>query len=142
MVRTLLTVLAVAALAGMACGGGSSLTAGSDEQQVERLMDHQLSLIKKGDWRELYQTYTPTFREACPYEDFLTDSFSSDDLKEIRSLRRDETTIEVDGDRAAASYIWQLDGRDIEVVSVSSPDINARVDGRWLDDSDEHTECY
>jgi hypothetical protein len=102
-----------------------------------------MKLFQQENWRELYQTYSPRFQEDCSYNDFL-DGASSASLwgLDAADVGMDELDVRVEGATAYAMYIQTYEGRDIKAVTEDDPDLYVKIDGKWYDEVDSHTECH
>jgi hypothetical protein len=98
-----------------------------------------MNLFQRGDWRELYPTYSPRFQEDCSYNDFL-EEVSSASLWGFDSgdVGMDELEVRVEGDVAYTTYIQTYEGRDINEVTEDNPDLYAKIDGKWYGEVDSH----
>ena len=136
-------ILLLVACGGGGGGGGSFSRSGSDEDQVTSLVVHLAKLIREGEWRSLWEKYTPLTRELCPYEDYL-DKLQGN-LVLFRILVGDpdkfevsDVDVEILGDTAFADYISSIDGED---VGSTERDIFFKVDGRWYDVDEGGNDC-
>ena len=131
------SIIAVAALATAvaACGGGSA-----DSSAVAKLLDHQLALTKSGDWQGLYNTYSPNYQSRCPYDELLRRAAGADSAS-LQSLSYDQLHVQIDGDKAYATYVTMREGQVVAAVTDASPDIYVKIDGTWFDEFDELALC-
>jgi hypothetical protein len=146
-----LSLFATAALlvaTAIGCGGksaaGGVLNGGQakDESEVRALIARQMKLFQQENWRELYQTYSPRFREDCSYNDFLDGASSASLLGfDPGEADIDELDVRIEGTTAYATYIQTYEGQDIEAVTEDDPDLYVKIDGKWYDEVDSHTEC-
>jgi hypothetical protein len=49
--------------------------------------------------------------------------------------------VRVDGDRAYATYIYTYGATPTAPVTAADPDVYVRINGKWYDDIDTHTQC-
>jgi hypothetical protein len=141
------TAVLLAATA-IGCGGksavGGALNGGQakDESDVRTFIARQMNLFQQEDWRDLYQTYSPRFQQDCSYNDFLGEVSSASlwgfDWAEFAM---DELDVRVEGVTAYTTYIQTYEGRDIKAVTEDDPDLYVKIDGKWYDEVDSHTEC-
>jgi hypothetical protein len=126
-------------VAGLLLRGGSD----NPEAQVRNLMDLQLSLARDHNWTALYQTYSPGFRQSCPYDRYTQRLNATGGPAEIdwSKVQQNITGIRVQGDTANTTYVVLYDGRTADTVTASDPDIYVRVNGTWYDEVDSHTHC-
>ncbi len=118
-----------------ACGGESA-----DSSAVAKLLDHQLALTKAGDWQGLYNTYSPHYQSRCPYDQLLSRAAGSDPAS-LQSLSYDQLRVQIDGDKAYATYVTTRDGQVVAAVTDASSDIYVKIGGTWFDEFDELAVC-
>jgi len=146
---SLIAMAVLLAASAMRCGGkpaaGGLLGKGqaNDEGEVRVFVARQMNLFQQGDWRELYQTYSPRFQEDCSYNDFLGEVSSASLWGfDPGDVGMDELEVRVEGNVAYTTYIQTYEGRDIKAVTEDDPDLYVKIDGKWYDEVDSHTECY
>ena len=110
----------------IACGGPG------DETTVRGLLNREVDLIEKRDWRGLYELYSSDFQSRCPYDEFLDLANSQLTLAGEFQIGYDSLEVTVDGDRAFATYILTVDGVDVQAVTEDDPDWFIKEGGRWL----------
>lgn len=125
----------------VACSGDSRPGARSDEAQVRRLFEDQVHRIRDENWRDLYKHLSPTYKEACPYDEFLSLFSQATEYVDMDRFGFDEVAVSVDGELASVTYIVTYEGKDTDAVTEASPDLFVKIDGQWYDEYDEHGDC-
>jgi len=97
-------------------------------------------LTKAGDWQGLYNTYSPDYQRRCPYDQLLRRAAGSD-AASLQSLSYDQLHVQIDGDKAYATYVTTRDGQVVAAVTDASPDIYVKLNGTWFDEFDELAAC-
>jgi ketosteroid isomerase-like protein len=131
-------VLAVLATV-FACGcveKGSILTKG-DEKQVMKLIQKECEYMNKGDWKSLYECYSPGYRDAYPYNAFAEDQNAAIGL--IRAFGGkgkftvEDISVSIKGDIAYATYVIKLGDDVVESKTEGDEDLFVRYNGTWYD---------
>ena len=133
-------VLAFAVLALLA----PPAVSGADAQRAEHprtTLLRQASLLKQGNWRAMYATYTPRFRRNCPYATFVRQARRTRQLLgpefELRGIRvRMETAR-----RALLAYTFARGRRTIATVTFRHRDVYVLIGSRWFDELDRVSSC-
>jgi hypothetical protein len=132
----LLGFLFATAVAGL--GHASPAT---DVADVRALLLRQNELFKQSRWRAMYKTYTPRYRERCPFAEFVSSQ---------RTVRRELGTrfslrgirVRVRGAQATAAYrAVDANGRTLAAVTLADGDRYTRIGGRWYDEYDRVSAC-
>ncbi len=118
-------------------GGGGGLGGGSDEGQVTDLVKRSGEAFNDRDWRELYNLYSPSERAGCSFEEFQQYAAFVFSFTGGQELSGQNVRVEVDGDRAVASYDLYVGG---EYYDHEDGDVYVKEDGRWYD-VDEDASC-
>jgi hypothetical protein len=128
--------LVVACLVGLALPTVGDAAGGRDVRAIRGLLHQQLSLLKRGKFRQLYALTTPAFRRQCRYPRFLYDS---------RRLRRalgptavvDRVRVDFKTRRRAiVEYRYLKDRVPFMWVRFKKGDRYAKLGTRWYDDYD------
>jgi hypothetical protein len=113
----------------------------SDAAEVRAVLLRQSDLSKQGRWRAMYKTYTPRFRERCPFARFVADQ---------RAVRKELGTrfslrgirVRVRGGQATVAYkAVAPNGRTLGGVTLADGDRYTRIGGRWYDEYDRVSAC-
>lgn len=86
----------------------------SDEKKVAELIQKDCEYANDGDWKSMYEQYSPGFRNAYPYNAF------AEDMNKVMALVRvlggkgkftvENVNVRIKGDIAYATYAVKLDG--------------------------------
>jgi hypothetical protein len=117
---------------------------GAYEQRVQHPRETlllQARLLKAGNWRAMYATYTPRFRRSCPYATFVRNASQTRRLLgpqfELRGIRvRMETAR-----RARLAYTFARGRRTIATVTFAHRDLYVLIGSRWFDELDRVSSC-
>src|SRR5918999_1530458 len=116
--------LAAVALAAavLAAPAAVSAAAPTDAAAVRAVLVRQANLVKRGDWRAMYATYTPRFRKNCPYARFVAQGRQTRQLLGTRfQIRGIQVRLET-ASRAIIAYRFVRDGRTIAAVTLKHRD--------------------
>lgn len=131
--RRIVLLACVVALAVPAVGGAAG---GRDVRAIRGLLQQQLTLLKKGKFKQSYALTTPAFRRHCPYPRFLRQA------REARrrlgaSARVDRVRVDFKTRRQAiVEYRVLKNGSPFMWVRFSKGDRYAKLGTRWYDDYD------
>jgi hypothetical protein len=140
-VRRIAVVGLTALVAATAVNGLGRAYPATDAGEVRALLLRQSELSKQGRWREMYKTYTPRYRERCPFTKFVADQ---------RAVRKELGTrfalrgirVRVRGAQATAAYkAVAPSGRTLGAVTFADGDRYTRIGGRWYDEYDRVSAC-
>jgi hypothetical protein len=113
----------------------------ADAPDVRAVLLRQNELFKQARWRAMYKTYTPRYRERCPFARFVAD---------LRAVRKELGTrfslrgirVRVRGGQATVAYrAVAADGRTLAAVTLADSDRYSRIGGRWYDEYDRVSAC-
>jgi len=130
-----LAVLAVIFTCG--CVEKESILTKGDEKQVAELIQKECEYMNNGDWKALYECYSPGYRDAYPYDVF------AEDLNEAMGLIRafggkgkftvEDVNVSIKGDIAYATFVLKLGGDVVESKTEGDEDLFVRYNGTWYD---------
>ena len=128
--------LVVACLAGLTLPAAVDAAGGRDVRAIRGLLHQELSLLKRGDFRQLYSLTTPEFRRQCRYPRFLYDA-----RRFRRTLGSTAVVDRVRVDfktrrRAIVEYRYLKNRRPFIWVRFEKGDRYAKLGTRWYDDYD------
>jgi hypothetical protein len=130
--RFLTVVAAAALLAPLAAAQGSS---------PQATLLQQANLLKQGNYRALYATYTPQFRRNCPYARFVRGQRTG---RRMLGTDFSVTGIQVRMEtprRAIVAYRIVRGGRTVVNVTFRNRDVYTRIGARWHDQLDRVSSC-
>jgi len=107
----------------------------SDEKQVTELIQKDWEYANDGDWKSMYEQYSPGYRGAYPYNAF------AEDINEGMALVRvlggkgkftvENINVRIKGDIAYATFVLKLDGDVLMSITEGDEDLSVRYDGVW-----------
>jgi len=134
-------VVVAFALALGAVSGSASATSKSDEAAVLELTELQRRLFREERYTEVYQYYSPSYKSICSLEEFAAPLRSSVQRGfEPWKVSYSDVAVKVEGDRAYVTATLRYEDR-VAYYSAADPDIYVRIEGRWYDEVDSHTDC-
>lgn len=117
------SALTVAGVAAGAAGPAATLT-------------REIALTRAGQYRPLYQLYTPHFRAGCPYARFA--AAAKHQRAQLVGITIKVTGQHISGNHGTVDYHALLGST---VVATFKGDKYTKIGGRWLDEADQYTLC-
>jgi hypothetical protein len=136
--RPRLLIPAVLALAALAAAGLGPVAAGSAAGAAgpAATLTREIALTRAGQYKPLYQLYTPRFRAGCPYARFV--AVAKRQRSQLAGITIRVIRQHISGNHGTVDY-HALVGST--VVATLRGDTYTRIGGRWLDDVDKYTLC-
>jgi hypothetical protein len=117
------SALTVAGVAAGAAGPAATLT-------------REIALTRAGQYKPLYQLYTPRFRAGCPYGRFAAGA--KHQRAQLAGITIRVIGQHISGNHGTVDYQALLGAT---VVATLRGDKYTKIGGRWLDDVDRYTLC-
>ena len=117
------SALTVAGIAAGAAGPAATLT-------------REIALTRAGQYKPLYQLYTPRFRAGCPYGRFAAGA--KNQRAQLAGITIRVIGQHISGNHGTVDYQALLGST---VVATLRGDKYTRIGGRWLDEVDQYTLC-